>query len=104
MGILDERERHDLHTWAVEAMGEKRADIFMRSLPPRGWDDLVTKDDLQRATTDLRAELLTAMHRESNKLLIALIASMLAATLGQEMIVRWFPPPPPQIILQPAAS
>ena len=98
MGMIDERERHDLHTWAVETMGENRADIFMRSLPPRGWDELVTKDDLQAAKRELRADI----HRESNKLLIALVASMLAATLGQEMIVRWFPPPPPQLILQPA--
>lgn len=97
MGVINERERHDLHTWAVEAMGEKRAGNFMRSLPPRGWDELVTRDDLQTTKLELRADI----HRESNKLLIAMVASMLAATIGQEMIVRWFPPPP-QIVLQPA--
>ena len=57
MGMTDERERHDLHTWSVDAMAKRER---------------------------------------------ALVVSMLAATLGQEMIVRWFPPPRPQIILQSA--
>ena len=121
MGMIDERERHDLHTWAVDTMGENRADIFMRSLPPHGWDALATKEDVEdvvaRHAEVLRREFATkedvedvvARHvgnlrqdhtRDVVRLVLAFAGMTAAALIGDAVIPHWLAPAPPQIILQ----
>lgn len=43
---IDEHTRHGIHTWFVEAMGERYGDGLMSMLPPTGWADVATKQDL----------------------------------------------------------
>lgn len=56
---VDERARHQLHQWALEAMGPERAATLMSLLPPVGWSDVATKDDLYalEARLALRSDL-----------------------------------------------
>lgn len=100
MGMIDERERHDLHTWAVETMGEERADIFMRSLPPRGWDELATKDDVEDIVARHVGALRQDHTRDTVRLVLAFAAITAAALVGDAVIPHWLAPEPPQIILQ----
>lgn len=45
MAITDE-ERHEMHKHFEESMGPRMAANLMGLLPPVGWDDLATKQDL----------------------------------------------------------
>ena len=47
MGTVTERGRLALRQWAGEHMNELTAEGFMKSLPPKGWDDLATKSDIE---------------------------------------------------------
>jgi hypothetical protein len=46
--VLDERARHELYRAFEELLGSERADSLMTLLPPVGWADVATKDDLRR--------------------------------------------------------
>lgn len=39
-------QRHDLHDGLIKALGVERAEILMEYLPPVGWADVATKQDL----------------------------------------------------------
>lgn len=54
---IDERRRHELYRWAQEAMGPERADTLMELLPPVGWADVATKDDVRVLGRELRGEI-----------------------------------------------
>lgn len=43
---VTEEARHDLHTYFRETMGHERAATMMELLPPLGWGDLATKQDI----------------------------------------------------------
>ncbi|HEX2039167.1 MAG TPA: hypothetical protein VHF47_05465 [Acidimicrobiales bacterium] len=51
--MLDERARNRMHNRLREVMGDDVAETMMASLPPNGWRELATKQDL-----DTRLELL----------------------------------------------
>ena len=44
---VSEHERHQLFTWFEEHMGSERAATMMSLLPPVGWGDVATRDDLE---------------------------------------------------------
>ncbi len=48
MSTIDERARHELYRGAEELFGTERADTLMSLLPPVGWADVATKDDLRQ--------------------------------------------------------
>jgi hypothetical protein len=56
---IDERQRHELYQGLAEALGTQRADTLMSMLPPVGWADVATKQDLDvlRAATKQDLEL-----------------------------------------------
>lgn len=65
---VDERDRHQFSNRAVEIFGEREADILMAHLPPGGYPNLATKQDildlkqwvadrLDATTSGLRAEI-----------------------------------------------
>lgn len=56
---VDERDRHALRTKLEEVLGPSEAATLMASLPQAGWDQLVTKDDLD-ARLDALEQRLTA--------------------------------------------
>ncbi|CAN5515961.1 hypothetical protein BH20ACT2_BH20ACT2_05730 [soil metagenome] len=54
---ITEKQRHDLHSWLEEQMGQDRAATLMGYLPPVGWADVATKRDLDHLETTLRSEI-----------------------------------------------
>jgi hypothetical protein len=52
--MIDERQRHELYRGVEELLGTERADTLMSRLPPVGWADVATKDDIRLVRADLR--------------------------------------------------
>ena len=52
---VSEPERHDLYQTLEEMVGKKRAEVFMKLLPPVGWGDVATRRDLDGAVASLHA-------------------------------------------------
>lgn len=59
---VDEAARHRLFNKAVEVLGEEEAETLMAHLPPGGWPNLATKQDLleleRRMTVSLKSHTL----------------------------------------------
>lgn len=55
--MIDERARHDLYRAVEELLGTRIADTLMALLPPVGWADVATKDDLLQLELRLDARL-----------------------------------------------
>ncbi len=53
---IDERSRHALYLRFEEVLGQQEADTLMELLPPVGWADVTTKQDLAMTTDMLRNE------------------------------------------------
>ncbi len=52
-----EETRNDLYQGLTEALGKQRANTLMEHLPPRGWADVATKQDLQLLRNELQTEI-----------------------------------------------
>lgn len=50
---IDERSRHDLYHRLEQVLGTDEADTMMELLPPVGWADVATKQDLDNLGQDL---------------------------------------------------
>ena len=59
---IDERARHELFVGCETALGPERAETLMALLPPVGWADVATKQDL----VHLEATLIGELHRTLN--------------------------------------
>jgi len=54
---VDERARHQLYNRVVEVLGEEEAVILMAHLPPGGYPNLATKQDLLDLEHRLKGDL-----------------------------------------------
>ena len=54
---IDEAARHELYTRLDELLGPGPTSTLMSLLPPVGWADVATKDDLRSLENGLRAEI-----------------------------------------------
>lgn len=54
---LDEAKRHELYTRLEELLGQQPTSTLMSLLPPVGWADVATKDDLRMLGLEIRAEI-----------------------------------------------
>jgi hypothetical protein len=54
---IDERQRHELYEGLAGALGRERVDALMAHLPPVGWADVATKQDLRAQEVLVRTEL-----------------------------------------------
>jgi len=71
-----ENDRRILHSALEAACGPRPAEILMEHLPPAGWRDLVTKDDLVLARSGIQLEIekfRSEVHLELEKLRTELI-------------------------------
>ena len=60
-------QRAALYVSLVDSMGEDAADTLMEQLPPGGWDQMVTKDDLAGVEHRLQASLAVALAETNAK-------------------------------------
>jgi hypothetical protein len=54
---IDEGKRHRLHQRLGEVLGPDDATTLMERLPPAGWADVATKDDVAALGVELRGEM-----------------------------------------------
>ena len=54
---VDEAARHQLYTQLEQTLGPDATSTMMSLLPPVGWADVATKDDLRMLETSLRGEM-----------------------------------------------
>ncbi|MSO37821.1 MAG: hypothetical protein EXQ69_06155 [Acidimicrobiia bacterium] len=54
---LDERSRHEMFLFFEALAGERVATTLMGHLPPVGWADVATRQEVEQATVLLRAEM-----------------------------------------------
>ena len=71
---VSERDRHELYRKLEGALGKEPADTMMALLPPVGWADVATKQDLR----ELEARILGEMRKE----IASLSKTVLIATIG----------------------
>ena len=62
MGV-DERARHRLYLKLEQVLGPEEAGTLMNHLPPTGFAEMATKDDLGRLEERLSARMETLEHR-----------------------------------------
>lgn len=58
---VDERSRHQLYNNLVETLGEEDANTMMQHLPPGGWSNLATKQDLLELEARMKAHTFRAI-------------------------------------------
>ena len=90
---ITEETRNDLYQGLTKALGKQRATTLMEHLPPGGWGNVATKQDLQLLRTELKAEmdvrfaevrahfadLRTELHKTLRVHMFAMMAVMLTA-------------------------
>ncbi len=67
---VDERGRHQLFVKLEEVIGAEEATTLMEHLPPGGYTELATKQDLEA----LKHELLAKISQETRVIVFALVA------------------------------
>jgi hypothetical protein len=79
---IDEHHRHQLHSRLTDLRGPDEADTLMEHLPPVGWADVATKQDLAHTEALLRQDLAhtEALMREGLAHTEALVQEGLAHT------------------------
>ena len=83
--MIDEAARHRLYTDLESALGPDSTSTLMSLLPPVGWADVATKQDLRTLELGLRAEvadLRSEMHREIGTLRTELHTSIRMAVFS----------------------
>ena len=61
MAVDEQKLRRSLHDRLESALGADEAALLMDYLPPVGWADIATKQDLRTEIADLKASLLMWM-------------------------------------------
>ena len=59
---VDERARHQLHRKLDQILGPEEATTLMELLPPVGWADVATKQDLAHVVQTLTLEMQSLRH------------------------------------------
>jgi len=77
---VEERSRHELYLRMEELIGAERAGTVMSILPPVGWADVATKQDLFELEVRLEAKLDRLMREQTVRLTSWLIASLATMT------------------------
>ena len=54
---IDEPTRHELFLWFTDNMPRTVAEAMMKSIPPTGWGDVATREDLSMNAVMLRGEM-----------------------------------------------
>ena len=84
---VDEHARHRFYNRAVEVFGEEEATILMAHLPPGGWPNLATKQDLLQLRQDMKRDLQILEGRMRSHLLRTLLTVNLSISAAFAGIV-----------------
>jgi hypothetical protein len=78
---IDERARHRLYQRLEEVLGTEEATVLMEHLPPLGWGDVATKQDLAqlegRLTDRFEARLERALRQQTRTFILTTATFML---------------------------
>ena len=77
---VDEARRHELHERARRSFGDDSGDALMELLPPVGWADVATKQDLHTLKVELRALVVDSVRGSEHRLILWLVSTMFAST------------------------
>jgi len=77
---IDERRRLELADAVKRTLGDEAGLTLMEMLPPVGWADVATKQDLERAIAALRSEMHAGFDGLEHKLMAAFHKEMTAQT------------------------
>ena len=87
--MISEGDRHQLYSRLEEVLGGPEASTLMGYLPPLGWADVATKDDLRllRADMDVRfshvdtkiAEVASAVQHQNRNLFMSMLTLQFTA-------------------------
>jgi hypothetical protein len=75
---IDEQSRHALYRQLEQVLGGEATNTLMAYLPPAGWVDIATKQDL----VYLEGRLLTEMHRELTATTRTVVFSVIGTNLA----------------------
>ena len=79
---IDERKRHALYRRLDDVLEREHADTMMELLPPVGWADVATKQDLANLEARLSAEL----QRELRHQLWAILGTLVVAVFLSQLL------------------
>jgi len=86
---IDERARHELYLRLEQQLGAQAATTLMEHLPPVGWADVATKQDLTLLESRLEARFERGFRQilvTGSSLLIAGFLATIAATVAAALI------------------
>jgi hypothetical protein len=66
---ITEAQRHELHPRLEEVLGSDEASVLMEHLPPVGWADVATKQDLEHLRAATQQDIEHLGDRIENRLL-----------------------------------
>jgi len=75
---IDERSRHSLFQRLEGVLGPIEAETLMSYLPPVGWADVATKQDLISLENRLENRLMTAFHQEMQRNMYSMMGFFVA--------------------------
>jgi hypothetical protein len=75
---VDERSRHQLYRKLDELMGREEATTLMELLPPSGWGDVATKQDMHQQVEALRRDLRADMESLARRIIMWTSSTVLA--------------------------
>jgi len=81
---VTERQRHELFKWFEEQMGQERASTMIELMPPAGFAELATKQDL----AELETRLTGSLTHSFITWLLASQATVIAAMAGMLVALR----------------
>ncbi|HWC32562.1 MAG TPA: hypothetical protein VG709_05480, partial [Actinomycetota bacterium] len=73
--MVDEARRHRLFRRLEDVLGAEEAESLMEHLPPLGWGDVATKQDLARLEDRLRRDMLEISKRDLRTIITTTITA-----------------------------
>ena len=79
---VDERKRHEMYLSLERTIGREAADTLMELVPPVGWADVATKQDLSALEERLDLLIDAKLHAGLNAQTKTLVVTMVGTTIG----------------------
>ena len=87
--LIDEASRHALHNRLDEVLGPDEAVCLMAHLPPVGWADVATKQDLEGLEERLTHKLTAYFEKEIRRAITVQTLVQMGTLLGVVALVKY---------------